>query len=112
MNGETLVSVENVSRFYGEHCAVDDVCFSVRRGEVLGFLGPNGAGKSTTMQIICGVLAPTDGKVRIAGYDIIEDSLNARSRIGYLPEKPPLYAELTIDEYKHLKTGGSYGRRS
>lgn len=99
MNTETLVSVDNVSRNYGDHCAVDNLSFTVKRGEVLGFLGPNGAGKSTTMQIICGVLAPSEGSVSIAGNDIIDNAQEAKKQLGFLPERPPLYTDLKVDEY-------------
>ena len=99
MNKETLVKVDHISRYYGDHCAVDDVSFSVSRGEVLGFLGPNGAGKSTSMQIICGVLAASDGNVSVAGHDIIDEAKLAKQHIGFLPEQPPLYTDLTVDEY-------------
>jgi ABC-2 type transport system ATP-binding protein len=99
MNRETLVSVERISRYYGEQCAINDISFSVKRGEVLGFLGPNGAGKSTTMQIICGVLAASNGSVSIAGHDIINEAKKAKQHLGFLPEQPPLYTDLTVDEY-------------
>ena len=99
MNGTVLVEVRNLSRFYGTFQAVKDVSFTIRRGEVLGFLGPNGAGKTTTMQIISGNLAPSAGSVAIAGHDLLEDPRAAKSQIGYLPEQPPLYRELTVDEY-------------
>ena len=99
MHKDTLIVVEHVSRDYGNHRAVDDISFSVARGEVLGFLGPNGAGKTTTMHIICGVLAPTSGRVNIAGYDIAEQPESAKAHIGYLPEQPPLYPELSVDQY-------------
>ncbi len=99
MNGQVLVEVEGVSRFYGKTAAVADISFLIRRGEVLGFLGPNGAGKTTTMQILSGNLAPSRGRVRIAGHDLIEDPTGAKSHIGYLPENPPLYRELTVDEF-------------
>ena len=99
MNGTVLVEVKNLSRFYGAFQAVKDVSFTIRRGEVLGFLGPNGAGKTTTMQIISGNLAPSGGSVAIAGHDLLEDPHAAKSQIGYLPEQPPLYRELTVDEY-------------
>jgi len=99
MNGTVLVEVKNLSRFYGAFQAVKDVSFTIRRGEVLGFLGPNGAGKTTTMQIISGNLAPSGGSVAIAGHDLLEDPRAAKSQIGYLPEQPPLYRELTVDEY-------------
>lgn len=99
MNGEILVEAERVSRAYGHRQAVDDVSFTASRGQITGFLGPNGAGKSTLMQVVCGVLAPGAGSVRIAGYDLLEQPLAARRRLGYLPETPPLYPDCTVDEY-------------
>ena len=99
MNEETLIKVDHISRYYGERCAIEDVSFTVNRGEVLGFLGPNGAGKSTTMQIISGVLTPSEGTVSIAGYDIIDHPDPAKQHLGFLPETPPLYPESTVDEY-------------
>jgi ABC-2 type transport system ATP-binding protein len=99
MDPETLISVERVSRWYGGHLAVDDVSFKVRRGEVLGFLGPNGAGKTTTMRILCGVLAASSGRVTIAGRDLVEEPKAAKAHLGYLPEQPPLYPDLTVDQY-------------
>lgn len=99
MNSDVLIRVEHVWRYYGALCALHDVNFEVRRGEVLGFLGPNGAGKSTTMQIISGNLAPTRGRVWINGIDILDEPKRAKARIGFLPEQPPLYRELTVDEY-------------
>ena len=99
MSHNTLVEIRNLSRFYGALQAVKDVSFTIRQGEVLGFLGPNGAGKTTTMQIISGNLAPSAGSVAIAGHDLLEDPRAAKSQIGYLPEQPPLYRELTVDEY-------------
>lgn len=99
MNGETLIEVSQLACYYGQHRAVDGISFSVNRGEVLGFLGPNGAGKSSTMQIICGVLAATAGSVVVAGHDIVEQATSAKQHIGFLPENPPLYKDLTVDEY-------------
>jgi len=99
MNREILISVDHVSRYYGDDCAVNDVSFSVHRGEVLGFLGPNGAGKSTTMQMICGVLSASAGHIRVAGHDILESPRAAKQHIGFLPEQPPLYQDLNVDEY-------------
>lgn len=99
MQPETLIAVTGVSRFYGDHCAVNDVSFEVRRGEILGFLGPNGAGKTTMMLIICGALAPSRGRVSVAGYDIVEAPKAAKNHIGFLPEDPPLYLDLTVDQY-------------
>lgn len=99
MNGAVLVEVKNLTRFYGTLQAVKDVSFTIRQGEVLGFLGPNGAGKTTTMQIISGNLAPSGGSVTIAGHDLLDDPRAAKAAIGYLPESPPLYRDLTVDEY-------------
>jgi ABC-2 type transport system ATP-binding protein len=99
MDKNILISVEQVSRYYGDYCAVDNISFSVHRGEVLGFLGPNGAGKTTTMQMISGVLAASTGIISIAGFDIIEQSKLAKFHIGFLPEHPPLYLDLSVDEY-------------
>jgi ABC-2 type transport system ATP-binding protein len=99
MNEIPLVEVSHLTRRYGKRQAVRDISFTIRRGEVLGFLGPNGAGKTTTMQVLSGNLAPTSGTVRIAGHDILADPRAAKSQIGYLPEQPPLYRELTVDEY-------------
>ncbi|HEY3327058.1 MAG TPA: ATP-binding cassette domain-containing protein [Novimethylophilus sp.] len=87
-----------LNRVYGSNAVVRDVSFSLRKGEVLGFLGPNGAGKSTTMKMLTGNLAPTSGSVRICGIDIIDQPKEAKALIGYLPETPPLYKELTVDE--------------
>ncbi len=99
MSRETLINVDHITRYYADHCAVDDISFSVARGEVLGFLGPNGAGKSTAMQIICGVLAANRGSVSVAGHDIVDEPKRAKQHIGFLPEQPPLYVDLTVDEY-------------
>ncbi len=99
MSKDSLITVENLYRYYGELCAVHDLSFEVRRGEVLGFLGPNGAGKSTTMRIIGGSLAPSGGRVLINGIDILDQPTLAKAELGYLPETPPLYRDLTVDEY-------------
>jgi len=102
MPSEALVSVESLSRFYGPHCAVNSLNFSLEKGEILGFLGPNGAGKSTTMQMLTGTLTPTAGAIRINGHDLFEAPLAARACIGYLPEQPPLYKEMKVNEYLHF----------
>lgn len=94
-----MISVEHLTKYYGEHLAVDDVSFEITEGHVYGFLGPNGAGKSTTMNIITGCLSATDGKVLIDGYDIFEQPYEAKKRIGYLPEHPPLYMNESPLEY-------------
>ncbi len=99
MSMDSLISVENLYRYYGGLCAVHDLCFEVRRGEVLGFLGPNGAGKSTTMRIIGGNLAPSAGRVLINGVDILDQPMLAKAELGFLPETPPLYRDLTVNEY-------------
>ena len=99
--GEVLIAVNDVYRYYGNYCAVNNVSFTIERGEVLGFLGPNGAGKTTTMQIISGVLAPSAGKVSIVGVDIIDNPRAAKKHIGFLPEQPPLYLDMTVNEYLH-----------
>ncbi|OOZ38497.1 ABC transporter ATP-binding protein [Solemya pervernicosa gill symbiont] len=99
MNGKILISVESLTYFYDDNCAIDDLSFKVKRGEVLGFLGPNGAGKSTTMQMITGNIAPSAGGVTINGIDLLSEPKRAKAELGYLPEQPPLYRELTVDEY-------------
>ena len=96
---EALVRVENLSRYYQNHCAISGLSFTLNAGEVLGFLGPNGAGKSTTMQVISGNLAPSAGEVSIAGHDILEAPREAKRQLGYLPEHPPVYRESSVDEY-------------
>ena len=93
------VEASELTRAYGGRLAVSDVSFNLNKGEVLGFLGPNGAGKSTTMKMLTGNLAPTSGTVKICGIDMIEHPKEAKALIGYLPETPPLYRELTVDEY-------------
>jgi ABC-2 type transport system ATP-binding protein len=99
MSETILIDVQGISRYYGHHCAVDNVSFSVHKGEVVGFLGPNGAGKTTTMNVITGNLAPSAGSITIAGHDLLDDPKAAKGAIGYLPEQPPLYRELTVNEY-------------
>ena len=94
-----MIKVDNVTKFYGEFPAITDLSFEVPKGEILGFLGPNGAGKSTTMKILTGFMPPSSGTVEIAGFDILEESLNARKHIGYLPETVPLYLEMNVYEY-------------
>ncbi|PPD04651.1 MAG: ABC transporter ATP-binding protein [Methylobacter sp.] len=95
----TLVEADCVSRFYNKQCAVNDISFSLKQGEVLGFLGPNGAGKTTTMQMLCGNLAPSAGQIKINGFDIVEQPVSAKRYLGYLPDTPPLYKELTVEEF-------------
>ena len=95
----SLIQVEQLYRFFAGHCAVDNVSFTLERGEILGFLGPNGAGKTTTMQMICGNLAPTEGQIFINGIDILDCPKEAKRELGYLPEVPPVYRDLTTDEF-------------
>ncbi len=94
-----MIKVENLTKRYGNHCAVDNISFQVGKGVILGFLGPNGAGKSTTMNILTGYLSATDGTVTINGHDILENPNAAKASIGYLPEIPPLYPDMTVKEY-------------
>ncbi|CAH9019444.1 ABC transporter ATP-binding protein [Candidatus Nitrosacidococcus sp. I8] len=99
MDQDTLIRAEQLYRYYGGYCAVKEVSFDVRRGEVLGFLGPNGAGKSTTMQMLTGNLAPSAGQIWINGVDLLDQPKKAKKSLGYLPEDPPLYRDLTVKEY-------------
>ncbi len=104
MDKELLIEVKHLSRHYhggrgGDSIAVNDISFSLKRGEVLGFLGPNGAGKSTTMKMLSGNLAPTHGSIKIAGIDLMDQPIAAKAKIGYLPDTPPLYKDLSVDEY-------------
>jgi len=99
MSNKALVHVEHLTRYYSMTCAVNDVSFDLAKGEVLGFLGPNGAGKSSTMQMITGNIAPSAGQICIEGIDLLDQPKRAKQEIGYLPEQPPVYRELTVDEY-------------
>ena len=94
-----MIEVRNLTKRYGDKLAVDDISFSVEKGEILGFLGPNGAGKSTTMNMLTGYISSTSGQILINGADILEDPITAKSNIGYLPEIPPLYVDMTVDAY-------------
>lgn len=94
-----MIEVSHLTKKYGSLTAVDDVSFTAEEGQILGFLGPNGAGKTTTMNMITGYISITGGTARIAGYDIFEQPMEAKRRIGYLPEQPPLYQDMTVDEY-------------
>ena len=94
-----MIEVRHLTKRYGDTLAVDDLNFTIEKGRIYGFLGPNGAGKSTTMNIITGYLASTDGSVTINGHDILEDAEAAKKNIGYLPELPPLYLDMTVKEY-------------
>ncbi|MEN6629106.1 MAG: ABC transporter ATP-binding protein [Sulfuricella sp.] len=96
------VSASGLSRRYGARIAVHDIGFELRQGEVLGLLGPNGAGKTTTLQMLAGCLAPSSGGIEICGIDLLERPRQAKSLLGYLPETPPLYREMTVDEFLHF----------
>lgn len=94
-----MIEVKNLSKKYGSNLAVDNISFHIKKGEIVGFLGPNGAGKSTTMNMITGYLSATGGSASIAGYDVLDEAIDARRHVGYLPEQPPLYMDMTVDEY-------------
>lgn len=94
-----MIEVNHLTKRYGKHTAVDDISFTVEDGCIYGLLGPNGAGKSTTMNIITGYLSATEGTVKIEGHDIAEAPAQAKACIGYLPEQPPLYQDMTVTEY-------------
>ena len=94
-----MIEVKNLVKRYGDHTAVDHLSFEIEKGKIYGFLGPNGAGKSTTMNMITGYLAPTGGTVAIDGHDVQEEPKEAKACIGYLPEIPPLYTDMTVQEY-------------
>ena len=94
-----MIEVQHLTKRYGPITAVDDVSFKAERGEILGFLGPNGAGKTTTMRVLTGYMPATDGKAIVAGYDVLEQPVEAKRRTGYLPETPPLYPDMTVSDY-------------
>ena len=96
---EITIEVKNLTKFYGDYPAIEDLSFSVNKGEILGFLGPNGAGKTTTMRILTGFMPPSGGTAKIAGFDVVSESLDARKQIGYLPETVPLYLDMTVEDY-------------
>jgi ABC-2 type transport system ATP-binding protein len=98
-----MIEVENLSKTYSGFRAVQGISFHVKKGEIVGFLGPNGAGKSTTMKILSGYLPPTDGKIRIAGFDVVTQSLEVRKRIGYMPENVPLYTDMRVNEFLRFR---------
>ena len=111
-----MIEVENLTKVYNGRRAVDNISFKVDKGEILGFLGPNGAGKTTTMRILTCYMPSTEGTARVGGYDVFEESLEVRRRIGYLPESPPLYPEMTVESYLHfvakIKGAPSHQRRA
>ncbi len=110
-----MIDIQNLTKKFGSINALNDVSFQVKRGEVLGFLGPNGAGKSTTMNILTGYIPATSGSVKVDGHDVMEEPMEVKKRIGYLPELPPLYGDMTVEEYLRficdLKGVPAKGRR-
>jgi ABC-2 type transport system ATP-binding protein len=108
-----MIQVQSLTKYYGDYAAVRDVTFAVPKGQVVGFLGPNGAGKSTTMRILAGYLAPTSGRASIDNVDVFWRPVEARRKIGYMPENCPLYPEMRVTEYLHFRAGikGLYGTR-
>ncbi|SEA46918.1 ABC-2 type transport system ATP-binding protein [Thiothrix caldifontis] len=98
---DRLISALGLSRYYGERCVVNNVDVVLRKGEVLGLLGPNGAGKSTTMQMLTGNLSPSEGEIQINTIDLLDEPIKAKQQMGYLPEQPPVYRDLTVSEYLH-----------
>ncbi len=94
-----MIEVKGLTKRYGEITAIDDVCFRQEKGEILGFLGPNGAGKTTTMRILSGFMPPSRGTAIVAGYDVLKEPLEVKRRVGYMPEHPPIYNEMTVSSY-------------
>jgi len=111
-----LIEVDNLTKRFGQRLAVDRLSFQVNKGDILGFLGPNGAGKSTTLNIITGYLSATEGSVRVGGHDVLEEPVAAKRQIGFLPEHPPLYLDMTVHEYlgfvAELKSVATRARRA
>lgn len=99
MSAENMIEVDHLTKYYGDFPAISDVSFTASKGEILGFLGPNAAGKTTTMRILTGFMPPTSGTARVAGHDVVTDSLEARKCTGYLPETVPLYTDMTVKSY-------------
>ena len=98
-----MIDVSNFSKTYAGFKAVRNISFKVNKGEIVGFLGPNGAGKSTTMRVLAGYLPPTDGRITVAGYDVVADSLNVRRNVGYMPENVPLYTDMRVEEFLRFR---------
>src|SRR5258705_3662017 len=99
-----MIKVENLTKKYAGQTAIRDLNFEVGQGEIMGFLGPNGAGKTTTMRILAGFMPPTSGRASIAGFDVFEQSLQARARLGYMPENVPLYSDMRVTEYLNYRS--------
>src|SRR5215216_5806580 len=94
-----MIEVNNLSKRYGNHLAVEKISFKAKPGEIVGLLGPNGAGKTTTMRMLTGFMPPSDGSASIAGHDVVDDSMEARRSVGYLPERVPVYPDMTVRAY-------------
>lgn len=94
-----MIEVQDLTKRYGSHTALNGISFTAQKGEILGLLGPNGAGKTTTMRILTGFMPPSDGSAKVAGYDVVSDSFEVRKRVGYMPERVPLYLDMTVEEY-------------
>src|SRR5437764_558645 len=109
-----MIKVENLTKRYAGHTAIKDLSFEVKKGEIVGFLGPNGAGKTTTMRILASFMPPTAGRASVAGFDVFEQSLQARAHIGYMPENVPLYNDMRVTEYRNYRAAvkGVSRRRS
>ena len=98
-----MIEVRNLSKYFGNRCAVNGISFTVEQSTIVGFLGPNGAGKTTTLRILTGYMPPTAGTARVAGHDVVQESLAVRSVVGYLPEAVPLYPEMRVREYLNFR---------
>src|SRR5262245_13421832 len=98
-----MIEVSKLTKYFGPVVAVDNISFHVARGEIVGFLGPNGAGKTTTMRVLTTFLPATSGVAKVVGFDVMNQSMEARKNIGYLPENVPLYPEMRVDEYLHYR---------
>src|SRR5579859_6895276 len=96
------LNIQNLTKIYGQQKAVNDISFSIGKGEIVGFLGPNGAGKSTTMKVATGFVSPTSGTVTVGGFDVVEQPMQVKRIIGYLPEHNPLYLDMFVHEYLHF----------
>ena len=96
---DTMIEVKGLTKRYRDHVAVSNINFAINKGEVVGFLGPNGAGKSTTMRMLVGCLPATSGQIQIGGIDVFDHPIESKKRIGYLPEVPPVYLDMTVSEY-------------
>src|SRR3954471_23581389 len=94
-----MIQVSHLTRFYSSRAAVNNLSFQVKKGEIVGFLGPNGAGKSTTMKILTGFMPATAGKASVAGFDVFENPIDVKRNVGFLPETPPVYPEMQVDDY-------------